>query len=286
MILSEDRAEPIGFKVKEKYVRGLAIFCLIAALVCGASLLYSLRLTGQIAEYNFVKFQNAQSKRQLLRFNENLAKLNRQLDQVVSADSEIRATLGLKPVKFDGKVARDRHSDLPRQIKIESLLEVIRKDLAKTQKKISERERSYNDLRATVHKLEAKFAATPSIWPVAGYISSAFGYRVSPWQGFHAGVDIPTWYGAPIRVTADGVVERAGWESGLGLTVTVAHGNGLETVYGHNSALLVGPGTAVRKGQTIAQAGQTGFATGVHSHYEVRRNGAAINPTAYMGLSI
>lgn len=129
---------------------------------------------------------------------------------------------------------------------------------------------------------ERFLAAIPSIWPTDGYISSGFGYRESPDEEFHSGLDIVNDYGAPVYATAAGVVEEAGWDYGYGYKIVIDHGNGYETWYAHNSRMLVSPGETVRKGEEIAEIGTTGFATGPHCHYEIVLWGKPIDPTPYL----
>jgi murein DD-endopeptidase MepM/ murein hydrolase activator NlpD len=101
----------------------------------------------------------------------------------------------------------------------------------------------------------------------------------------HLGIDIAAKYGTDIVAMADGVVIFSGRKSGYGNIVELRHANGLETRYGHNSQNLVSEGDMVRKGQVIAKLGSTGRSTGPHVHFEVRRNGEAVNPMQYLDLS-
>jgi len=96
----------------------------------------------------------------------------------------------------------------------------------------------------------------------------------------HTGIDYGAAYGTPIFATASGTVEYAGWRGGYGKLVIVRHPNGYATYYGHCSRLLVKKGTYVKQGETIAEVGQTGDATGPHVHYEVRIKGHPVNPTS------
>lgn len=130
-------------------------------------------------------------------------------------------------------------------------------------------------------------AATPSIWPVSGAVTSGFGWRNSPWgdgRELHPGIDIAAGMGTPVVATADGEVEKAGWSGGYGNIVQINHGNGIETIYGHNSKIAVSAGQAVKKGQVVAYAGSTGRSTGPHVHYEVRVNGTAVDPIKFLVL--
>ena len=126
--------------------------------------------------------------------------------------------------------------------------------------------------------------ARPSIWPVAGRLTGAFGGRSDPFSGegaFHTGVDISAPPGTSVRATADGVVLSASWEGGYGLLVEIDHGGGVRTYYGHLSRAMVQTGQAVRLGQIVGAVGATGRATAPHLHYEVRIGGAPVNPYRY-----
>jgi peptidase, M23/M37 family len=128
-------------------------------------------------------------------------------------------------------------------------------------------------------------AETPNIWPVAGPISSYYGYRTSPGgigSTFHEGVDIASDYGTPISATAAGTVTQAGWVGGYGYLVEVKHADGIVTRYGHNSAVLVYEGQHVDQGSMIALMGSTGNSTGPHCHYEVRIHGEAVDPMYFL----
>lgn len=118
-------------------------------------------------------------------------------------------------------------------------------------------------------------------WPVAARITSGFGYRIHPILRFarlHRGIDFGAAWGTPIHAAADGQVTRAGWAGGYGRQVRLAHGGGLATSYSHMSSLAVEPGSIVRAGQVIGYVGSSGLSTGPHLHYEVHRDGAAVNP--------
>ncbi|MGO9228298.1 MAG: M23 family metallopeptidase [Bryobacteraceae bacterium] len=127
-------------------------------------------------------------------------------------------------------------------------------------------------------------SARPSIWPVAGRLTGAFGGRMDPFSGegaFHTGVDISAPPGTSVRATADGVVIAASWEGGYGLMVKVDHGGGVDTCYAHLSRSMVQTGQAVRLGQVVGEVGATGRATAPHLHYEVRIGGVPVNPYSY-----
>ena len=123
------------------------------------------------------------------------------------------------------------------------------------------------------------------IWPCNGPITSPFGYRTHPIFGttiYHAGIDIGVDYGTPIHAADSGTVILAGWCGGYGNAVIIDHGNGLQTLYGHNTSVAVSEGQAVSQGEVIAYAGSTGYSTGPHCHFEVRENGEAVDPMGYL----
>jgi murein DD-endopeptidase MepM/ murein hydrolase activator NlpD len=122
----------------------------------------------------------------------------------------------------------------------------------------------------------------PTGMPLAARaLTSGFGMRVNPVTGVyaeHAGIDLAAPAGTPIVATGDGVVGRAGWDGGYGLMVSVEHGGGIETRYGHMSQIAVTPGEQVRAGEVIGFVGSTGRSTGPHLHYETRIDGHPVDP--------
>jgi murein DD-endopeptidase MepM/ murein hydrolase activator NlpD len=119
------------------------------------------------------------------------------------------------------------------------------------------------------------------IWPLQGRITSPYGARRRRGSR-HTGVDIATTYGTPIWAADAGEVIFAGWWDGYGKAVVIDHGKGIATVYGHMSRLYPSVGATVAKGQTIGLEGSTGYSTGPHLHFEVRRNGKPVNPMPYL----
>jgi murein DD-endopeptidase MepM/ murein hydrolase activator NlpD len=116
-------------------------------------------------------------------------------------------------------------------------------------------------------------------WPVAGPVTSGFGSR---WGRMHEGIDVGVGTGTAVHAAAAGTVVYAGWMSGYGNVVVIDHGNGLSTAYAHNSSLLVSQGTSVGQGAVVALSGNTGHSTGPHVHFEVRVNGAPVDPLGYL----
>lgn len=148
---------------------------------------------------------------------------------------------------------------------------------------------AFSNLFASLQRLDGTPKASayiPSGRPVAKLsLTSNYGVRSDPFNGgarMHKGIDIPGPIGTPIYATADGIVSRSGWASGYGNLVQISHGSGMETRYGHMSKLVVAANSYVKRGQLIGLMGSTGRSTGSHLHYEVRVDGAAINPIPFV----
>ena len=146
-------------------------------------------------------------------------------------------------------------------------------------------ESNLNSLLSFFESDRLRLATTPSIMPTAGWISSVFGHRNDPFTGswvMHWGLDISTNTGNPIMVTADGIVIKVITDRYLGKNVTVSHGNGYTTVYGHMSNFAVKAGQKVKRRDVIGYVGQTGKAAGPHVHYEVWKDGKRIDPRNFL----
>lgn len=140
-------------------------------------------------------------------------------------------------------------------------------------------------LRHSLREKKLEFDARPSLWPMAGYITSTFGPRRSPFgrrADFHNGVDIKAPYGTPIHAPGAGRVTDVDYQSGYGLRVVIVHDYGISTLYGHLKSAAVTPGQEVKRGQLIAYSGNSGRTTGTHLHYEVQVNGTPVNPMRFM----
>jgi murein DD-endopeptidase MepM/ murein hydrolase activator NlpD len=141
--------------------------------------------------------------------------------------------------------------------------------------------------RAELDKLTRTLTNVPVRKPIAGPVelSSGFGVRLDPFvraPAMHTGLDFRGDTGDPVRVTADGTVESAGWSGGYGRMIEIDHGNDLSTRYGHLSAIEVKVGQTVKAGQIIGRIGSTGRSTGPHLHYETRVDGDAVDPQKFL----
>ena len=138
-----------------------------------------------------------------------------------------------------------------------------------------------DSVRRGVEKRQALAAATPSIWPVPGWLSSRYGNRRDPFSGnrdFHPGLDISADYGQPIHATADGTIASAGASGAYGNLVVIDHGYGITTRYGHLSRFAVMNGQRIHRGDVVGYVGSTGRSTSSHLHYEILVNGRLTDP--------
>ncbi len=123
------------------------------------------------------------------------------------------------------------------------------------------------------------------VWPVRGYVSSGYGYRISPFTGarqFHSGLDIAAPQGTPVKAAMYGRVVDTGYDTNSGNYIIISHHGGYKTLYAHLDVIRVKPGTAVKTGDRIGDVGSTGLSTGSHLHFSVYKYGVTVNPRLLM----
>jgi len=214
---------------------------------------------------------------------ERLALLKGNFQRLIKFDVELKAVANLDK-SDDGTgggvggpvdVGRPITSITSRQ-RSDELIDKIRSEVEQMRMEVAIRQESFKDLNEYLDKQSYRRAATPSIWPARGTITSPFGVRNDPFREGrmerHTGIDISSRRGEPVRATADGVVKYAGWKDGYGKAVYIDHGYGYETRYAHNDRIVVNKWQKVKRGDIIAYVGSTGRSTGSHLHYEVLIN--------------
>jgi murein DD-endopeptidase MepM/ murein hydrolase activator NlpD len=168
---------------------------------------------------------------------------------------------------------------------LQRLVSLMHQSLDNLNAEISAQKQEKTELYSYFENQKSMFSCTPSITPAEGWVSSRFGYRISPFTSkkeFHSGLDIASRVGTEILSPADGVVTSVGRSDGLGINIIVNHGYGFKTIYGHLSKTLVKNGQAVKRGQNIAMMGNSGRSTGSHLHYEIHLNEVPVNPEIYI----
>lgn len=140
-------------------------------------------------------------------------------------------------------------------------------------------------IATTLESVKDRLDHSPSIWPTTGWTSRGFGVKSDPFTGYermHAGVDIANYRGTPVVATASGKVVRVELDAKLGRLITIDHGYGLRTRYGHLRDTRVNVGQLVKRGDIIGTMGSSGYSTGPHLHYEVLRDGRCVDPMKYI----
>ena len=163
--------------------------------------------------------------------------------------------------------------------------ESVKEGLDWLSKEATTQERILGELAQAAEQRSSRWAATPSIWPVKGWVTSGFGPRISPFTekpAWHDGLDIGAAPNAPVQAPAQGRVTATGFDPKLGNIVRLDHGFGIETLYGHLAKPLVKEGQRVNRGDIVGLVGSTGLATGPHLHYMVKVNGQALDPNKYI----
>lgn len=184
----------------------------------------------------------------------------------------------------DGKVLNEQAGELAVQDTGKDYATlVVRIDKAVNETQL--KEQSVIDLWESLSERQSLLNATPNIKPARGWLTSGFGYRISPFTGkpaLHAGLDIAAAPGSPVYAPADGVVTFSSYDESYGKLISVDHGYGVSTRFAHLSQTYVQAGQRVNKWDVIGAVGNTGRSTGPHLHYEVRVNGTPVNPRNYI----
>jgi murein DD-endopeptidase MepM/ murein hydrolase activator NlpD len=261
-----------------KMAAGGAGVALVAVLLVGYA---TVSRTADLSRSSQLQHENARLARELGELHGRLATLSDTMVRIAQRDERIRVLANLEPIDpqvqaagIGGPTLGPRNSD------------AIRVDLDGLIRRANLLASSYKDATDSLTSHAQRLAATPSIMPTKGWLTSAFSsMREHPILHImrpHEGIDVTAPMGSPIEAPAAGIVIDAGWESGYGNTVTIDHGYGLVTKYAHASKLLVRTGQRVSRGQRIALVGNTGLATGPHLHYEVHVNGKPVDPLKYV----
>ncbi len=245
-----------------------------------------LRSSLQMQEERVVQHQS-----QIVSFSNKIEALNAKLAELGNFEQKIRIIANLEPnndgSSFFGVGGSDPEDLDPTTMLEQDYQELVRDmhvEINEIDHASHNQQRSFSTIFSQLEGKRNLLAATPSIRPLKGWVSSRFGYRESPFTGrreFHRGLDIATHAGSPIIAPADGLVTFSGRKGLMGNMVTIEHGFGMVTRYGHAQKLLKKKGKRVKRGETIALVGNTGRSTGPHLHYEVRLNGVAVNPVNY-----
>ena len=184
-----------------------------------------------------------------------------------------------------GSIPDDLDTKVPLTEKHNSLMREIHKQTQQLDIASSRQREGFESLFDFLQDQRNLLSSTPAIRPTKGWVTSDFGYRISPFTGlreFHKGLDIATRRGMPIIATADGIISFIGNSGLLGKVIVIDHGHGIVTRYGHVEKVITKRGQAVKRGDNIAHIGVSGRTTGPHVHYEVRLKGIPVDPSKYI----
>ena len=234
--------------------------------------------------------ENEALSRELGELNGRLATLADTLTRISQRDARIRVLANLEPI--DPQVQAAGIGGPAADLGLMGVTGMARRsaeiriDLGALIRRANLLATSFREAADSLAYHSARLAATPSIMPTQGWLSSAFSsMRAHPILHTarpHEGIDVSAPMGSPIEAPAAGVVTDAGWEAGYGNKIVINHGFGIITKFAHASKLLVRSGQKVSRGQRIALVGNSGLATGPHLHYEVHVKGRPVNPLKYV----
>ena len=280
------RIMEVSYRVVKTAIAG-AVIAAAAALVLGY---VTISRTVDLSKSSQLAQENARLELQLDELNNRLTGLADTLSRISQRDARIRVLANLDPIDpqvqaagIGGPTVTGTEGDAGSGMRRTS---EIRVDLNALIRRANLLASSFKEATDSLAVHSARLAATPSIMPTQGWLTSAFSsMRSHPILHVarpHEGIDVTAPMGTPIEAPAAGTVRDAGWEAGYGNTIVIDHGFGTVTKFAHASKILVREGQRVSRGQRIALVGNTGLATGPHLHYEVHVNGRPVDPLRYV----
>jgi len=289
-------------KLKNRYLYTVFFTVFILPIVTGVSGYYYAVKKGELAhvdqatidswraelksQWQDLERAKRASQQKLDALTAKLGMLQAHVRRLDAAGERIVSVAGLDPKEFNfGETPAIGGPEKPEQGHVNTAQELFA-SLDKLDDQLYSREQQLGVLESLLMDKHMGVERYISGRPIKkGWLSSYFGERTDPFTGkpaWHAGVDFAGTEGTDVIATAAGVVTWVGDRYGYGLLVEINHGDGLVTRYGHNKEALVKKGDVVSKGQVIAKMGNTGRSTGAHVHYEVLKNGRAVDPIRYI----
>jgi murein DD-endopeptidase MepM/ murein hydrolase activator NlpD len=279
--------------VRERFLKGVVAAAGVAALVLGLVLIDYGRSRFRVAELNQLRAEAAAQRVKAEQVAQSLVELENGMSRLRRFEARLRTAFDLDRDYYSQETLlgigggetslADMVSGL--DVRQADLAAQVDRDLERMKGRIEAQEQGFSELVSFLEDRKSLLASTPSIIPVRGWVTSGFRRRNDPFTQnavWHRGLDISTAMGTPVLAPADGVVTYVGRKVDFGNIVSLDHGYGYLTRYGHNSKILVRAGQQVRRGQVIAFVGNTGKSTGPHLHYEVLRNGVPVNPQDFI----
>ncbi len=291
------RANQISVPISLIYVSVAMGFVVLAILGYLAYDYHQLRTVGVInqayeSQINDQKEIIAGQHAQIQTFTSEINKLKSKLVTLNNFEKKIRIIANLDQEKdqenlfgVGGSIPEDLATDVDLEKRQVALLREMHEQVDNLHLATSNQKNGFSSLLEALEGQKNLLACTPAIRPVKGWMTSRFGYRKSPFTGrreLHKGLDIANREGTQIIAPADGIVKFTGRKGLLGKAIDIDHGHGMVTRYGHLKEILKKRGEQVKRGDIIAEMGDTGRSTGSHLHYEVHLNGVPVNPIKYI----
>jgi murein DD-endopeptidase MepM/ murein hydrolase activator NlpD len=249
-------------------------------------------LRARVPSLRKLKAENEYQKKQFAHLTQRIDQVVEKMCDLKEFDRRLKVMVNLETGDDKETLSGVGGSD-PKRLKPDyamvkthqDLVSVMHKSLDNLNNEIALDKQGKAELRRFLENQKAILASTPSIWPTKGWMTSRFGYRISPFTGekeLHKAIDIAARMNAPVVAPANGIVASVGREHGYGKVLSLSHGYGVVTKYAHLQKILVKKRQYVKRGETIALVGNSGRSTGPHLHYEVRLNGVAVDPERYI----
>jgi murein DD-endopeptidase MepM/ murein hydrolase activator NlpD len=229
---------------------------------------------------------------QIQNFSSEINKLKAQLVTLNNFEEKVRIIANLNPVEeqdnlfgVGGSIPEDLVPTADLSNRQSSLIREMHVQVAQLEVASINQKKGFSTLLEVLEGQKNLLACTPAVRPAKGWLTSKFGYRISPFTGrreFHKGLDIANQKGTEIIAPADGIIKFAGKKGFMGDLLVIDHGHGFVTRYGHLANILKKRGEKVKRGDLVAVMGNSGRTTGPHLHYEVHLNGVPINPEKYI----
>jgi len=292
MIIPRRKSAVTKISVPYTLVRGLFVGSLIAVLLALYVVYDYASIKRDRAELTRLRKQTTEQAKQIDELAARVDEFSDRMEEFKQLDKKIRI-LAANQTGREKKIPLGIGGSNDDRIKLhelmdqdkEKLVSALRLNMSKLNKDAIETEQSFNELLKYLREQKSILAATPSIWPVKGWVTSEFGSRDNPFGSsfeFHKGIDIATRMGKEIMAPADGLVIEVAYQSDDGNIVRIDHGYGIVTSYSHMMKSVVKFGTRVKRGDLIGYVGDTGRSTGTHLHYAVYVNNVPVNPRKYL----
>jgi murein DD-endopeptidase MepM/ murein hydrolase activator NlpD len=274
-------------------VRGLFIGSILAVLLTLYVIYDYASIKRDKAELARLRSQTKEQSLQIQDFALKIEELSDRMEEFKQFDKKLRILANYQigrdkklPLGIGGGGNRDeaRIKDFLDQDQ-EKLISGMRHDVNQLNQDANSRKQSFNELLKFLREQKSILAATPSIWPVKGWVTSDFGHRDSPFSSgveFHKGIDIATRLGKEVVAPSDGLVVEVSYRYDDGNIIRIDHGHGISTSYAHLLKTAVKQGIRVKQGDLIGYIGDTGRSTGAHLHYAVYVNNIPVNPRKYL----